>query len=109
MKYWIGHVGVTACLAVLTLVLSIGYENKVRRESPEGQAEAAGAATLTASADGINGPVEVQVMATQDRIYVVDVLSHSETEGIGTNAVAEIPDAIVEAQSLTIDNVSGAT
>ncbi|MBR4474683.1 MAG: flavocytochrome c [Oscillospiraceae bacterium] len=65
--------------------------------------------TLTGSADGRNGPVEVTVVMNGDEIVYVEVTSHSETEGIGTVAVEEIPTAIVENQSILADAVSGAT
>ena len=50
--------------------------------------------TLTGSADGRNGPVEVTVVMNGDEIVYVEVTSHSETQGIGTVAVEEIPAAI---------------
>ena len=67
------------------------------------------AVTSTASAQGMNGPVEVEVIATPEKIYSVKVLNHSETEGIGTVAIAELPEKIFKNQSYEIDAVSGAT
>ena len=67
------------------------------------------AVTSTASAQGMNGPVEVEVIATPEKIYSVKVLSHTETEGIGSVAVAELPEKIFKNQSYEIDAVSGAT
>lgn len=67
------------------------------------------AVTSTASARGMNGPVEVEVIATPEKIYSVKVLSHTETEGIGSVAVAELPEKIFKNQSYEIDAVSGAT
>ena len=67
------------------------------------------AVTSTASAQGMNGPVEVEVIATPEKIYSVKVLNHSETEGIGSVAVAELPEKIFKNQSYEIDAVSGAT
>ena len=65
--------------------------------------------TYTASADGNNGPVEVQVVFSEDKIDSVEVLSHSETEGISDAAIDRIPKAIVDAQTANVDTVSGAT
>ncbi len=65
--------------------------------------------TLTASAEGRNGEIAVEVVADADEIYSVTVTAHQETEGIGSVAVAEIPAAIVKAQSLEVDSISGAT
>ena len=67
------------------------------------------AVTSTASAQGMNGPVEVEVIATPEKIYSVKVLSHTETEGIGSVAVAKLPEKIFKNQSFEIDSVSGAT
>ena len=67
------------------------------------------AVTSTASAQGMNGPVEVEVIATPEKIYSVKVLSHTETEGIGSVAVAKLPEKIFKNQSYEIDAVSGAT
>lgn len=67
------------------------------------------AVTSTASAQGMNGPVEVEVIATPEKIYSVKILSHTETEGIGSVAVAELPEKIFKNQSYEIDAVSGAT
>ena len=39
----------------------------------------------------------------------IEVVEHHETEGIGTLAVDQMPGRILEAQSLDVDIVSGAT
>ena len=67
------------------------------------------AVTLVGTAPGRNGPVEVEVTATADRIYGIRVLSHVESDGIGTEAVRLLPGKIYENQSLMVDSVSGAT
>ena len=65
---------------------------------------------LTASAPGIFGePVVVEVVADANGIYSVTVTENNETQGIGTNAIAELPDRIVAAQSVEVDGTSGAT
>ena len=65
--------------------------------------------TYTGTADGRNGPVVVEVTISGDAIEKVEVVSHGETEGIGTLATDAIPGAIVEAQSLGVDAIGGAT
>lgn len=65
--------------------------------------------TYVESAQGNNGPVEVQVTFSADRIESVEILSHSETEGISDAAIERIPGAIVDAQTPNVDTVSGAT
>jgi fumarate reductase flavoprotein subunit len=65
--------------------------------------------TLNGAADGRNGPIEVEVVMVGDEIVSVTVVSQSETEGIGSVAITEIPAAIVDEQSILLDAVSGAT
>ena len=67
------------------------------------------AKTLISSAQGRNGPIELEVVADENTIYSVAVTDHQETDGIGTVAIEEIPAAIVNSQSLMVDAVSGAT
>ena len=73
------------------------------------EASAMTAGTYEAVAQGRNGPVSVSVEVTSDRIEKVQVTKHAETPGIGTLAVETLPKAIVEAQTLGVDSVSGAT
>lgn len=65
--------------------------------------------TYSASFPGQNGPVPVKVKFSQDRIESVVVGENKETVGIGQTAVKNLPGRIVEAQSLGVDMVSGAT
>ncbi|MBR3569750.1 MAG: flavocytochrome c [Oscillibacter sp.] len=67
------------------------------------------AVTAVGSAKGINGDVTLEVTATPDKLYRLQVLEEAETEGIGSVAIAELPDKIYEAQSLQVDGVTGAT
>lgn len=66
--------------------------------------------TFTASAQGMNGPVPVTVTVEDGNITAVEVGENSETPNIGTNAIEQLPDKIVEANSTDgVDDVSGAT
>ena len=67
------------------------------------------AGTYTASADGKNGPVTVEVVFSADKIESVTVTEHAETAGIADPALENIPKAIVDAQSVKVDGESGAT
>ena len=82
------------------------------------------AGTYTASATGMNDDVTVEVEVTENEIKSIKVTSHAETPGIGgelvdkagkvvtTGGVAPvqlIPEEIVKNQSLSVDNVTGAT
>lgn len=48
-------------------------------------------------------------MASNGAIESVEVVQQGETSGIGDKAIAQIPEMIVERQSLKVDAVSGAT
>lgn len=58
---------------------------------------------------GMGGDVIVKVTMDGEKIVAVEVVEHSETKGICEPAIEKIPTAIVEAQSTTVDGVSGAT
>lgn len=61
------------------------------------------------SAPGKHGDVRVLVTFDNDRIKSVKILSHKETPGISDGAIIKIPSRIVEAQSINVDAISGAT
>ena len=70
----------------------------------------AGEATGTGSAPGIEGEdIVVEVTATADEIISITVTEQNETPGIGSVACETLPEAIVAAQSIQVDDVSGAT
>ena len=73
------------------------------------QAASHAAQTLRGSAQGINGQITVEVVADETTIYSVEVLEEQETPGIGSIAIETLPVAIVQANSLSVDGVSGAT
>ena len=60
-------------------------------------------------ADGFGGPIKVKVTMDGDKISMIDVLSHNETAGVSGPAFETIPQAIIDAQSTSIDVASGAT
>ncbi|MFZ7121110.1 MAG: FMN-binding protein [Eubacteriaceae bacterium] len=66
--------------------------------------------TYEGSSDaGMHAGLKVSVVVENGEISEVNVVEHSETDGIGTVAVAKLPDMIVEAQSTEVDTVSGAS
>ena len=67
------------------------------------------AMTVQGTADGRNGPITVEVVADQDQIYQLRVLSQEETDGIGSEALTKLPKAIINGQDLDVDAVGGAT
>ena len=75
----------------------------------------AAAATLKdgeykASSKGIGGDVPVTVTVKDGKIAKVEVGENSETQGIGSKAIEQLPDAIVKANGTEgVDAVSGAS
>lgn len=65
--------------------------------------------TYTGEGQGYAGPIKVEVTLSADRIEKVVVTEHDETDGIGSKAVDALPDAIVDAQSVQVDTIGGAT
>ena len=60
-------------------------------------------------ANGQDGTVSVVITVEDGKLTKVEVVPHQETEGVGTQAVEELPAKIVEAQSTDVDVVAGAT
>ncbi|MDP3388102.1 MAG: flavocytochrome c [Eubacteriales bacterium] len=58
---------------------------------------------------GYNAMVKVETEVDADKILSVTVVDHKETLGIGTNAVDLMPQKFVDAQSVAVDVVTGAT
>ena len=69
----------------------------------------ADAVTCTGTAQGIDGDVVVEVVATADQIISVTVTEQNETPGIGSVAVDTLPGEIVASQSIQVEGISGAT
>lgn len=64
--------------------------------------------TWSSEVDAMKGKMTVTVTTTTDAITAVEV-EHVDTPTIATTAIDRITTAIVEKQTLAIDNVSGAT
>lgn len=67
------------------------------------------AGTYEAEAQGMMGMVKVAVTVSESAIEKVEVIEQNETAGIADPALANVPAAIVEQQSLAVDTASGAT
>jgi len=65
--------------------------------------------TITKTAKGFGGDVNVTVTLEGDKITDVKAEGADETAGIGSNAIEQLPAKIVEANSADIDGISGAT
>lgn len=69
--------------------------------------------TYTIKKEGYNKsePIEMEITISEDQqISKIEILNHKETEGIGAEALAQLPETIIEKQSVSdIDAFSGAT
>ncbi|HEY4543983.1 MAG TPA: flavocytochrome c, partial [Tissierellaceae bacterium] len=88
-------------LLVLIMVLSGCGTNNTNAKFTAG--------TYTGESTGFGGDLQVEVVVSEDSIKEVKVVSHTETEGIGTKAIDQIPAAIVKSNSLEVDLITGAT
>ncbi|HWQ51037.1 MAG TPA: FMN-binding protein [Terriglobales bacterium] len=67
------------------------------------------AGTYEATADGYGGDVTVKMVFDADKITSVEATGASETSGVGSKAIDELPAKIVDKQSAEVDKVAGAT
>ena len=103
-------VGVCSGILLLAiLVFNIVWANTVHTIGVRDSAVPESAMTVQGTADGRNGPITVEVVADQDQIYQLRVLSQEETDGIGSEALTKLPKAIINGQDLDVDAVGGAT
>ncbi len=105
---WSDIVGISCGIILLIfLVVNIIQSHTVKTVGDTNIS--AEAMTLTGTAMGRNGHVEVEVVADANRIYQIRVLNHEETEGIGSVAVENVPLSVYINQSIEVDAVAGAT
>ena len=103
----------TVCLALAVSVLSGCQSAGNSRESgpssaPEQSSFKAG--TYTGEAEGKDGTVKVEVtMEEPDQIKDIQIVSQTETEGLGDAALEKIKEQILQNQTLAVDAVSGAS
>lgn len=65
--------------------------------------------TVEGTAQGYGGEVKVIVQVNGDDIVSVKAVGEKETQGVGSNAIDQLPAKIEEADSTDVDGVSGAT
>jgi uncharacterized protein with FMN-binding domain len=70
---------------------------------------ALGANEYLGAATGMGGDVVVKVRIDGARIAAVEAVSHNETQGLSDPAIAQIPRAIVAANSPDVDVIAGAS
>ena len=84
-----------AFLLAVALVMSLGT--------------AAFAEEGSASAEGLDETVTVTVTVDDGKITGVEAVTDKEEETVGRQALTEIPAAMLEANSVNVDGISGAT
>ncbi len=77
--------------------------------SPADATEGGEAQTKEVTVTGMHEGLKVKVTATADKNEAVEVVEHSETEGISDPAIANMPGKITEANKVTVDGETGAT
>ncbi len=91
---------------------TFGYIEEMPAEEKEMAAPVMGTdgkVTASGKGTGIDGDIVIEVVADENTIYEVKVLEQNETPGIGSVAVEKLPGAIVEANSIEVDGITGAT
>ncbi|MDY5810199.1 MAG: FMN-binding protein [Coriobacteriales bacterium] len=85
-------------------------DDEVASEEPAAEAGALTDGEYAAEGKGIGGTVPVTVTVKDGKVATVTVGENSETFGIGSNAIEQLPGAIVEANGTEgVDAVAGAT
>ncbi|MCI6040494.1 MAG: FMN-binding protein [Clostridiales bacterium] len=105
--------GLSAKVAAKTIELlniHFGFEAApVVEEAPAEEETVAENEYIGVGTSEIGGEIKVKVTMDGDKIAKIEVLSHNETAGISDPAFTQIPEAIIAAQSTSVDAVSGAT
>lgn len=68
------------------------------------------AGTYEASTSGHNGTVTIRTTFSEDAITDIEVVTSYESQGVSDKALyTELPESIIENQSLAVDTIAGAT
>lgn len=89
-----------ACLMCVLLIL-------LAATAMAGDATTMNDGVYTGTGDGFGGKITVSVTVTDGKIAAIEVVEHSETEGVGTVALEKLPAEIIAAQGLGLDAVTG--
>jgi len=65
--------------------------------------------TYQTEVPGHNAPIKLSVTFSEDEIVSIDIIEHRETEGLADPALKELPERIIQHQSLGVDTMAGAT
>lgn len=106
-----GFVKLSAAGAASAMVFGLSgcAPSKQEKIADTGASAAYTAGTYEAAAEGKGGPVKVQVAFSDSAIESIEVTDHGETRYVSDMALSDLPQAILDYQSLGIDTVTGAT
>lgn len=104
-----GLTGDVARKAAELLNIHFGYATAPAVEETAAPEDTLAENEYIGEADGFGGPIKVKVTMDGDKIANIEVLSHGETAGVSDPAFKTIPEAIIKAQSTSVDAASGAT
>ena len=100
-----GYKKIFSLLAVFSLLLIV-ITSCTKTETPTTDGFKDG--EYTVETKGMEN-MKMKVTFSGEKITNVEILEHSETDGIADEALVEIPKRIVDQQSLSVDVISGAT
>lgn len=89
-------------LMLASLLLLSGCSNNTAKGTMQ-------AGTYTATALGFHGDITLEVTVDTEKITDIQVVEHSETEGIGAAALPLLVEAVLTNQTIGVDSISGAT
>lgn len=101
----------TICMILIVSVLSGCMGGKQGEgDSNSSAASSFKAGTYTGEAEGKDGTIKVEVtMEKADEIKDIQIVSQTETEGLGDSALNKMKEQILSHQTLAVDAVSGAS
>ncbi|HBC32656.1 MAG TPA: hypothetical protein DC024_15595 [Clostridiales bacterium] len=94
-------------MIIIVFALSFGFLTLVNNMS--GTDTASAQETLTGTAEGFGGDINVTVVINGEDIVSVEATGEDETEGVGSIAIDELPALIAEKDTVEVEGVSGAT
>ena len=94
-----------ACALALGTACSLGAQRALA--NPGEQSYVAG--TYTGVAVGNGGDITVEVTFSDHAIEAIDIVSQTETPTVAYGVFEQLPQAVLDAQSLGIDGLTGAT
>lgn len=97
------------CMALALVTACTQTSNPVTTSTQETTKGIFTPSTYSATAKGYGGDVTVEIEVDDNKILSVTALGDQETAGIGTKAIEELPEMILEKQSADVDVIAGAT